>query len=84
MTTDNRSALIAELELIDGLLHNTMTTDVSKVIHSAPNWWSPELLNEKLGVTYWELRRVQRITGMCMAQPIQTILDQLPADHPLQ
>ena len=30
------------------------------------------------------MKRVQRITGLCMAQPIQNILDQLPADHPLQ
>ena len=45
MTTDNRQALIDELESIDGLLHNAMTSDVSKGIHSVPTWWSPELRN---------------------------------------
>ena len=84
MTSENRSALIAELESIDGLIHNAMTTDVSKGTKLVPMWWSPELRNVKLGVTYWELKRFQRITGLCMAQPIQNILDQLPADHPFR
>ena len=84
MTNDNRPALIKDLESIDCLLHDAMITDVSKGIHMSPTWWSPDLRNEKLGVSYWELRRVQRITGMCMAQAIQNILDQLPPDHPLQ
>ena len=84
MTNDNRPALINELEAIDCALHDAMITDVSKGIHTSPTWWSPDLRNEKLGVSYWELRRVQRITGMCMAQAIQNILDQLPPDYPLQ
>ena len=61
-----------------------MTTDISKVTHSFPTWWSPDLRNAKLSVIYWELRRVQRITGMCMDHAIQGVLDQLPSDHPLQ
>ena len=84
MTNDNRQELIDELKSIDGLLHNAMTTDVRKGIYSSPTWWSPDLGNKKLGVIYWERRRVQRITGMCMDQAIQVVLDQLPEDHPLQ
>ena len=84
VTNENRASLINELEAIDTLLHNAMTTDINKGVHSLPTWWSPELRNAKLSVVYWELRRVQRITGMSMDDGIQSVLDQLPADHPLQ
>ena len=65
-------------------MHQAMTTDISKGTNALPTWWSPELRNAKLTVVYWELRRVQRITGMSMDIAINGILEQLPSENPLQ
>ena len=58
-----------------------MTTNISWGLHTYTTWWSTELCNAKSIVVHWELRRVQRISGMLMDIGIQEIIQKLTSDQ---